>query len=299
MIGTVHEYVPKKTAFEFNGSSPSHKAANVVLFIAGLTDGLLTVHYLPQLAEAISKLPGDWVLVQGLLTSSYMGWGHSSLETDNKEIAQIISYLRSEKGGSRQKVVLMGHSTGCQDALRYLSHHRYQPGFDTALDIDGAILQAPVSDREGLAAEVGEEHLDALASECYEMYISKGLLKELLPLKFTKISFGYPINAYRFYSLYLKNGDDDYFSSYLTDEQLAGSFGKVEKPLLSLYGEADEYVPGYVNKQQLVDRWAKQAGKYWYEGSKVLPKASHTVDDQEAVKDMIGTVSTFIGSIQP
>lgn len=300
IVGTVHEYLPKKTAFEFNGANPQHKAKNVLLFIGGLTDGLLTVHYLPQLAKAISDIDkdGDWVLIQGLLSSSYMGWGHSSLESDNKEISKIISYLRSPEGGARNKIVLMGHSTGCQDAIRYLSTFRYDSKFNESMDIEGSILQAPVSDREGIAYEHGEQELDALVKECYDNYISKGLEKELLPLKFTKISFGYPINAYRFYSLYLKNGDDDYFSSYLTSTELAKSFGRVEKPLLCLYGGADEYVPDYVDRQALVDNWAKFVDpKYWSSESKVLPNASHTVEDPSAVQEMIKTIEAFINSL--
>lgn len=295
--GTVHSYLPKKTAFEFNGTNPQHFAKNVVLFIGGLTDGLLTVHYLPQLAKTINSIDhhGDWVLIQGLLSSSYMGWGHGSLETDNKEISKIISYLRSPQGGSRQKIILMGHSTGCQDAIRYLSQFRYQDRFIDSMDIDGAILQAPVSDREGVAEEMGPEHLDSLVKECYDNYISKGLLHELLPLKFTKASFNYPINAYRFYSLYLKYGDDDFFSTYLSNDLLSKSFGKVEKPLLVLYGEKDEYALESVDKQQLIQKWSTFVpGSFWCKESKVLKNANHTVDDVGAMNDMIETISRFI-----
>lgn len=297
-VGSVHQYAYKKLAFEFNSKDTKHFAKNVVLFIGGLTDGLLTVHYLPKLAEKLSSLHDDWVLVQGILTSSYCGWGQSSLETDTKEMSQIISYLRSEAGGSREKIVLMGHSTGCQDTMTYLSKFMYLSDFNSSKDIDGAILQAPVSDREGVEHFTGKDKLDALVEEVQLEYISKGLGQQMLPLKFSEVSFGTPITAYRFNSLFLKYGDDDYFSSYISDDQLKLTFGKVKKPLLSLYGTHDEFVPKSVDRQKLVDRWQTVCDvKYWSKYSKLLAGASHTVEDSNAVEDMLDTIEKFIATL--
>lgn len=51
-----------------------------------------------------------------------------------------------------QGFVIVGHSTGCQDAVRYAQRHRADP--DTA-PLLGVVLQAPVSDREWLASQPG------------------------------------------------------------------------------------------------------------------------------------------------
>ncbi|CAH6721886.1 putative fusarinine C esterase Sidjp [[Candida] jaroonii] len=293
--GTVHEYGFKKTAFEFN--EDGKVAENVVVFIGGLTDGLMTVQYLPKLAEKLGSL-GNWVLIQGLLTSSYVGWGQSSLQQDNIEIGRLVSYLRSEKGGSRKKIILMGHSTGCQDTIRYLCNYSYQEKFQKSMEIDGGILQAPVSDREGIAEDVGEDNLDKLVEQVKVEYLDKGLKNQMLPLNFTRVSLGYPTTAYRFHSLFSKFGDDDFFSTYITDEQLKDSFGKVKKPLLSLYGDEDQYTPVFVDKQNLISRWQKATDeKYWSKLSKVLLKANHTVDDPQATEDLIETVKKFVLSI--
>lgn len=293
--GTVHEYSYKKTAFEFN--EDDKVAENVVVFIGGLTDGLMTVQYLPKLAKALSSL-GNWVLIQGLLTSSYMGWGQSSLQQDNVEIGKLVSYLRSEKGGSRKKIVLMGHSTGCQDTIRYLCNYCYQDKFMESMEIDGGILQAPVSDREGIAQEVGEDKLDELVEQVKVEYLDKGLKNQMLPLNFTKVSMGWPTTAYRFYSLFLKYGDDDFFSTYITDDELKETFGKIKKPFLSLYGDEDQYTPNFVDKEELITRWQKASDeKYWSKLSKVLLKANHTVDNPEATEDLIETVKKFVLSI--
>ncbi|CAH2049675.1 unnamed protein product [Thlaspi arvense] len=48
-----------------------------VIFIGGLTDGFLATEYLEPLAIALDK--EKWSLVQFLLSSSYSGYGTSSL----------------------------------------------------------------------------------------------------------------------------------------------------------------------------------------------------------------------------
>lgn len=65
-----------------------------------------------------SSLPPHWSIAEVLLSSSYRGWGTSSLAKDAKEIAECVEYFSKLRPG--KKVVLMGHSTGCQDCLEYL-----------------------------------------------------------------------------------------------------------------------------------------------------------------------------------
>lgn len=75
---------------------------------AGLTDGLGTVGYAYALAEAIEKL--GWSFVHLQLSSSHSQYGFKKLETDAHEIGLAIDYLRKDWG--KQRVMLMGHSTG-------------------------------------------------------------------------------------------------------------------------------------------------------------------------------------------
>lgn len=101
----------------------------MLFFIPGLLDGLLTVAYSTSLAQA---LPPSWRLVQPILSSSYTGFGTSSLDKDVLEISQCIAYFqkfRSEMATTTTaaaadtmpgRVVIMGHSTGSQDVMHYL-----------------------------------------------------------------------------------------------------------------------------------------------------------------------------------
>ena len=54
--------------------------------------------------------------MQVLLSSSYGGWGVASLDGDAEELEELLAHLTSRRGVKR--VVLCGHSTGCQDIVR-------------------------------------------------------------------------------------------------------------------------------------------------------------------------------------
>ncbi|KAK9933478.1 hypothetical protein M0R45_020675 [Rubus argutus] len=70
-----------------------------------------------------------------------------------------------------------------------------------------------------------------------------------------------PITAYRYHSLCAYNGDDDMFSSDLTDDQLRLRLGHMANtPCQVIYSMADEYVPDYVDKKALVQRLCKAMG---------------------------------------
>lgn len=63
---------------------------------------------MPRLARAIEET--GWSVVEVLLTSSYAGWGHSSIAQDAKELALAVQYFREHR--NTRRVVLLGHSTG-------------------------------------------------------------------------------------------------------------------------------------------------------------------------------------------
>lgn len=293
---TIHKYAPQLTAIEFGPQSGTPE--NFLIFVGGLTDGFLTVPYVPQLAEAVSdKLGPKWVVVQALISSSYLGFGTGSLKRDAQELGKLAKYLRTKRGTKASKVVLMGHSTGCQDTMEFLSKHSKADNFDKLLDIDAGILQAPVSDCEAFEFWDKEKKLEGLLALA-QKHIDEGNPDELLPKEALDSALGAPITAYRFHAFAARRGDDDYFSSYLTAEDYAKTFGKVLKPLLVLYGEKDECVPKFVNRQALVDLWkAATDPQVWSKYSKVLKGAKHNIgpgSDEGAVEDMIETVLAFI-----
>ncbi|KAI3406039.2 hypothetical protein KGF56_001258 [Candida oxycetoniae] len=291
--GIVHTFGFNLTAFEFIKNPDSKDVCpNIVLFVGGLGNGLLNVPYLPRLAEVISD-GGEWNLIQVLLGSAYNGWGVSSLQRDSRQIQKAIEYFKSEAGGKKQKIVIMGHSTGCQNAIHYLTKTMQEE----AQQIQGAILQAPVSDQEALRNSGKSAKLEKLLEEVYDEYIAKGRENEILPEKYKKVLFNTPVTAYRFYSLACKRGDDDYFSSYLTESDFKETFGKVTKPLLVLYSGSDQFVPAHVDKKELLERWQNATPtQYWSKYSQIIPGATHELSDEGSDEGVIDTLTQAVKS---
>jgi len=129
------------------------EGSKALVCIGGLTDGLLSLRYLPSLATAVKRC--GWRTFQPVLQSSYRGWGFGSLQDDAAGLDRLLSFLSAKRGIS--EVVLLGSSTGCQDAVHFLK-------VGTRRDlIRGIVLQAPVSDREALMVEErSEEELASL-----------------------------------------------------------------------------------------------------------------------------------------
>lgn len=285
--GVIHSYAFRKIAFEFSpeGHKPTDK---VLIVIGGLMDGLLTVPYHPPLAEALSK--HGWSVIQIEFTSSHSGWGTGSLVRDSKEIHQLVGYLKSI---GKKEIGIMGHSTGCQNVMHYFS----KSGND---DVDFGILQAPVSDRVSAGESLKEEEVAASLQLAKDL-IASGKSKEIMPTQYTKHFFNVPINAYRWHSLIGVRGDDDFFSPDLTEADWATTFGKIDCPYLVLYSGSDEFVPSWLDKEELMKKWAL-AGKDhgWSKLSKVIKGAKHNLGEgstEGAMQEGINTVVSFITAL--
>lgn len=255
-----------------------------LLFIGGLSDGLATVPYLNDIVAAVES--EGWSIFSVLLSSSYNGWGLTSLDKDIGEIAMCVEYVRGYKSTQIPDqlapglLVLMGHSTGSQDVLHYL--YSPNPLHSTGLKrppVDGAILQAPVSDREytlsTLKSGTGQDSPEEL-SKVYIQLVDMAKRQEcaegkdaLLPLSMTT-RIGFPedvaITSKRFLSLVSPDSpdtpmEDDLFSSDLYDERLQQTFGAIvsrgllKRSLLVLPSGVDEHVPAWIDKEKLLGRW--------------------------------------------
>ncbi|KAL4873441.1 hypothetical protein BDV12DRAFT_78191 [Aspergillus spectabilis] len=306
--GTLHNYAPNLVAFEFG--SPSHPKAHSLLFIGGLTNGLYSVPYVHEVAKALE--PTEWSIFSLLLSSSYGGWGIGSLDRDVEEIGRCVEYVqnlkqKSSANGAPGKIVIMGHSTGSQDVLHYVHAQNplpRNPDVDgvrglTRPAVDGAIMQAPVSDRQALLEGIKDS---SEAREAYDKLVkfARGHpAHTICPLKLTGsvgLDRATPVNARRFWSLASPDSpaspsEDDLFSSDLTDEMLDETFGQIaargllRTTLVALYSGSDEYVPKYVDKVGLLARWKRAANaggeKKWDdEATGIIPGASHDVRNE-------------------
>ena len=282
-------------AFE-HGKKPA-SCPNTVVFIGGLSDGLLTNPYIPSLAKA---LPDSYSLVEILLSSSYEGWGTSSLDVDVQEIAQCVEYFQNLR--PEGKIVLLGHSTGCQDVMHYLVSDGKRP------KIDGGIMQGGISDREAMTAWMPSQEYDRSIKVAKE-YIDDGRGDDCLPGKITGGIFPGMVSANRWMSLASPGpehaGQDDYFSSDFEDDRLQMTFGKAGStgtPLSILFGEADPHVPEWVNKHELVGKWIrciKEGGGVVDEDAGVIKGATHTLrEGGEPLEELKQRILGFLGRIE-
>lgn len=109
----IYELIPPDTLSSPPSSTPDvPKKKHALVFIGGLGDGPHTVPVIRAVAGLMGEQLPEWSVFEVRLNSSFGQWGFSSLRADVVEIGEVVSYLRRQLG--RSKVVLMGHSTGCQ-----------------------------------------------------------------------------------------------------------------------------------------------------------------------------------------
>lgn len=304
--GTLHRYTKRLVAFEHALTSPSTSEPNpqnILLWVGGLGDGLLTVSYPRILAQS---LPQTWSLVEVTLSSSYSGFGTSSLSRDAKELGQCVEYFRSlGPNTKKRKVVIMGHSTGSQDCMEYA----VGKGSDGRPKVDGLVLQGSVSDREALKEHLGEEEYGRIVDLARE-YVASGRSDDIIPAfrEGIKIYGRAPVTAYRWNSFLSAEGpgvgDDDYFSSDMSDERLKETFGKLGVPLMVLFSGDDEHCPKFVHKETLVEKWGKvvkeNAGIVDEENGGIVRWATHNLEGnrKEVVSDLCRRVCGFLGRVE-
>lgn len=309
--------------------------------MGGLGDGLGSVEYLGDIVRALDG--SEWTIFSLILSSAYGGWGMGRLGSDIDEMAQCVDYIRAYKEPQfgAGKVVIMGHSTGSQDVMHYINCANPRPA-DAVLDrgaaqpitrppVDGAIMQAPVSDREGILWVVKcgtERDSPAAMRELYNRAVEDARrntyeealgVDTLVPLSVTG-RIGYPttapVSSRRFLSLVSPDSpetpaEDDLFSSDLSDARLRQTFGQVgargllRQRLLVLYSGRDQSVPPWVNKEALLRRWqtAINAGgrEFWDERSLVIPNASHALSDTDQAEPrriLVERVTAYLEEIR-
>lgn len=201
-----------------------------------------------------------------------------TLTSDVAELLLLIRFLLSQ---GFSNIILLGHSTGCQVICRLFQLHNKETTPELSAVV-GTILQGPVSDREYMATLPHTAENIFLASSM----VAKGEGHALLPRTSHEDT---PITATRFLSLAAPGGEDDMFSSDLTDEQLTSLIGRVTVPTLVVFSGADEYVPSSVDKKQLLARLTAALPRG---SSVIIEDAMHSLAGYES--ELMAAVEQFI-----
>ncbi|KAM0722021.1 hypothetical protein Q7P37_002947 [Cladosporium fusiforme] len=299
--GVLHTIAPNLSAFEPSKPLTSTQNTNTLIWIGGLGDTYSSVAYPYTLAQSLGP---TWSLVIAALSSTGNSWGTSSIARDAEEIAKIVNFIKERRPSG--KIVLQGHSTGCQDLVQYLTG----AGADKRPHIDGAVLQAPVSDREALEADLPK----AFLQEANQLALSMCRERkdtDIMPHRFTSKMFGRTaVSARRWVDIASPGPDhrgaDDFFSSDFDEDRLKESFGKLpaRTPVLILFSGSEENVSESLDKEALVKKWtkvAKDAGASIDDkNGGVVPGASHNLNGNPdtVVQDLLNRVLGFIGRLE-
>ena len=292
LSGDLFQYGPNRVAFESPSSAASglHRPFKCIL-VGGLGDGLLCTPYTQGLDEICrNSSDSKWSLVQPILSSSYTGFGYSSLDQDVTELTELCSYLAAHRGAT--DVCFVGHSTGCQDICHLLRKSCHS---DSLPRLRAAILQAPVSDREGPAATDAERYTASLTQA--QQMCEKGQGQEFMP----RDTFWAPITAQRVLDLYETDGADDYFSASLTDAQLADRLGINDGKwphldhLLVVFSGADEYIKPGLDTAVHTDRLV-QAFNSGSSENRRIAQGLHLADANHNLS--VGGLEVFLEHVQ-
>lgn len=265
---------------------PPAGSKRVAVLVGGLTDAPPPTSYAPALGAALRE-KGWGLALPWLSSSGPVGWALGSVEADAEELRTLARHLRESRGA--KAVALVGHSTGCQDAVALL---KAEPSA-----VDAVVLQAPVSDRESYALCPDSHPPELLALA--ERLVAEGNGAELLAAgPHEDVPAGLlrqPITARRYASLAGRMTAEDVFSSDLTDEELETQLGHVVVPTLVCPSLADEYVPPALHGEGGIAHAERLASAMKGPASVLpLPGANHAVDEPEAAATLVEGVVAFL-----
>lgn len=250
MKGSISTY-NSKGSLVFKNEIESSKT---IVFLDGLDGNILSNAYISKLNEFCISKNISLVIPQLRSMPNYR------IAPIDFDIEDIKSVLRTVKG----EIVLMGHSTGCNDILLYLESH-------SNLAIKGVILQAPVSDTESSDEQAVKVKLKLIEdSNPNELYI------ELPQIGLWRKE--------RYISLYKKYGKEDVFSSYLDDSMFSKWIKKIK--ILAVLSGSDEYAKKDMkNKFSLMGKVCE------------IEDADHSISNKELQNILIEEIDKFFYEI--
>ncbi len=152
-----------------------------------------------------------------------IGGSHEVFTDCRDDVAGAVAFAKA-RGASR--IVLVGHSTGCQKATWYLAHK-------PAREVVGAVLLAPLSDYAALLKEIPPStYRKALAAAIKAMRTDP---HALLPTSVSPI----PCDAQRWLSLYTPESDEEIFT--YASGKIPKTLRRTHVPLLALFASEDQY----------------------------------------------------------
>jgi len=157
--------------------------------------------------------------------SKIAGEAHEVFTDCVDDIAGVVNFVRQR---GVKETYLVGHSTGCQKSVYYVSKKPDRI-------VKRLILLAPVSDYAEAVMSDKNNKL-AKATKVARALVKSGKKHELLPSNVCDDI----VDAQRFLSLYTPNSIEEIFS-YAQPKKNPATLKKIKLPVLAVLGENDEY----------------------------------------------------------
>jgi len=184
------------------------------------------------------------------------GQAHEVFTECVDDIEGAVNYAK-ECGA--KNIFLIGHSTGCQKSVYYLSKKPASP-------VKGVILLAPLSDYASAKIEVGDDVLKK------SVMIAKQLVENKTPHELMPADIcPFPCDAQRFLSLNIPESLEEIFS-YAVPEKKPAALQKVKVPILVVVGTEDEYLERTAENLMI---WFKNTLKKQKASFEIVENATH------------------------
>lgn len=265
----------KKVFIYVHGLGGSVFAQHVLLEeLAGRTSSVLTFNN--RGSGIVTKVKKLNALSRKGYESSIAGQAHEIFTECIDDIEGAVRF--AERNGAKN-IFLMGHSTGCQKSVYYLSKKRTTP-------IKGLILMAPLSDYAYVVSTAEPKVLGEIITIAKKL-IEKGHPHKMIP---TLIS-SHPCDAQRFLSLYTPDNVEEIFC-YATPSKTPTALNKIKVPLLVILADEDEYNDRPTKK---IADWFKKSLQKQKATIKIIRRAPHNFRGHTKVLKML--INGWIKSI--
>lgn len=217
----------------------SEKAKNVYIYIHGLGGSVFSqVKLFGKMVDKDNAVLafnnrgcGIVTRVKKLDTKAPKGYSSHIIGMAHEEFTDCVDDLEGavqfvQKLGAKN-IFLIGHSTGCQKSVYYLSQKPKAP-------VKGVILLAPMSDFADVFNFTDKKVYNRAVAFAQKM-VKEGRGHELMP----KSIWPYVVDAQRFLSLHTPDSIEEIFS-YATSRE-PKLLKKVKQPILVVLAEEDEF----------------------------------------------------------
>lgn len=262
---------------------PAKKSKKIIIHLLGMGSNFYDDSRLPYLANQITKAGYSFLSVNNRghdviadIPNTKNKWvkggtAFEKFEDSIKDIKASIDFA-SKKGFS--KIILLGHSTGCQKVTYYQSKTQDRR-------VNGIILLAPTDDYNSYKKELGKDYKKVLK-------VAKKLKYKnaLLPPKLMK---GYFFSGKRFLSdADIRNVEARIFN-YDSKMEL---FSKIKCPILAVFGSKEQHRVKPVEEHFKILRKNTGSSKF---DSLIIKDANHSFIGKE--KQLSEKVSNWISSL--